>query len=756
MTPEVASHALPSVVVSSGIVRYLWPLERSVATRYVSGAVMPRELSSFLRIAILTGLCALAILPFLALGGLERLAPMAQTQDSEGGTVVATVPVGRQPSGVAYDSLTGFVYVTNFGSNNVSVISETTVIANVTVGKSPFGISYDSGNGLIYVANGDSGSVSVIDGTRVVGTVLVGGAPIGVAYNSGNGNVYVTNIGPGIGPGIVPGTVNVISGTTVVGIISVGNHPVGVGYDSGNGYMYVTNEPDNTVSVINGTAIVGAIKAGGAPVGVGYDSGNGYVYVTNTGSASVSVISGTTVLETVPVGINPFAAEYDSGNGYVYVTNSGSGSVSVMNGTMTVANITVGNNPVGAAYDSGNGYVYVANSLSDTVSVISTATSVPFDYSLSNSDPVSIQQGMSGSVTITATLTSNTRQRPVTLSCLDSSLPSGISCTSFTVNPVTLSSPGGTSDLKITVASSVAAGSYGFQVTGSPLGATTTPTTVSVSVTGPPSPTLEYTLSVNPTIATIVVGSSTSATVTATLTSSTAQPVILLLSVSPNPRMCQLGSGSSPCGIFNFSPTSIEPTTTGATSSLTISTTTTVPPGTYTLTITASPPGSSSSSATLTLFITPRSVSAVTCGRGLFCVVQSNATLSRISFAGITVHVEADGPSGAHGYVNATVPRSEIGNTNQIKVFVDNSQLDKSALMITSNSSGYFVYFTFTFHSPVLIDIQLGTPQNGNQILGVDPTIVYALAGVVLVLLVGASVAYRTSKHRQRTVSIPH
>jgi len=92
-----------------------------------------------------------------------------------------------------------------------------------------------------------------------------------------------------------------------------------------------------------------------------------------------------------------------------------------------------------------------------------------------------------------------------------------------------------------------------------------------------------------------------------------------------------------------------------------------------------------------------------------------------------------------------------------VQVIVDNSKLDRSALIITSNSSDYFIYFTFTFHSPVLIDIQLGTPQNGaNQILGIDPTIFYGLVGVVLVLLVGASVAYRTSKHRPRTVSIPH
>src|SRR5712691_1113835 len=49
------------------------------------------------------------------------------TPDSGGGTVVATVQVGIRPAGVVYDIGNGYVYVANFGSNNVSVISGTRV-----------------------------------------------------------------------------------------------------------------------------------------------------------------------------------------------------------------------------------------------------------------------------------------------------------------------------------------------------------------------------------------------------------------------------------------------------------------------------------------------------------------------------------------------------------------------------------------------------------------------------------------------------
>src|SRR5205807_5552695 len=70
---------------------------------------------------------------------------------------------------VAFDSTTGEIYVTNAGSNSVSVISGSTksVIDTINVGANPDGIAFDSINGDIYVANGGSNTVSIIDGSGV-------------------------------------------------------------------------------------------------------------------------------------------------------------------------------------------------------------------------------------------------------------------------------------------------------------------------------------------------------------------------------------------------------------------------------------------------------------------------------------------------------------------------------------------------------------------------------------------------------------
>jgi len=63
--------------------------------------------------------------------------------DTTTNTIVAKVPVGTQPGGLAVTPDGAFVYVGNRASDNVSVIntSTNTVIATVPVGKRPIGVA---------------------------------------------------------------------------------------------------------------------------------------------------------------------------------------------------------------------------------------------------------------------------------------------------------------------------------------------------------------------------------------------------------------------------------------------------------------------------------------------------------------------------------------------------------------------------------------------------------------------------------------
>jgi ABC-type Fe3+ transport system permease subunit len=89
-------------------------------------------------------------------------------------------------------------------------------------------------------------------------------------------------------------------------------------------------------------------------------------------------------------------------------------------------------------------------------------------------------------------------------------------------------------------------------------------------------------------------------------------------------------------------------------------------------------------------------------------------------------------------------------------VFVDNSQLPSSSVTIVSDSSNYYVSFSFTFHSPAQIDIQLTGPENAASptILGLNSTLFYAVIGA-LVAVVVVVIAVLVVRRRPSNVSNP-
>jgi YVTN family beta-propeller protein len=264
-------------------------------------------------------------------GGTNNVSVISGSTDH----VIATVPVRSQPVGITYDPGTGDVYVVNGGSNGVSVISASTntVVATIPIGFNPYGPTYDAGNGEIYVANWDSDNVTGISGwnNSVVANVPEGDTAIDAAYDSGNGQVYVTNFGSN--------NVSVISGSnnTAWTNVSSGNTsygPYGIVYDSGDGDLYVTDYNSGNVSVISGSneSLIATVVVGSAPTRAAYDSANGLIYVTNSNSNNVGVISGTTntVAASLPVGVEPWGIAYDSGTGGVYVLDDTSGALSII------------------------------------------------------------------------------------------------------------------------------------------------------------------------------------------------------------------------------------------------------------------------------------------------------------------------------------------------------------------------------------------------------------------------------------------
>jgi DNA-binding beta-propeller fold protein YncE len=132
-------------------------------------------------------------------------------------TVLTTITVGTYPEGVVYDSGMGEIFVANSGgfdsatahpASTVSVIcdgssqcggSANTVVTTIKDShlNRPTGIAYDSGMGEIFVTNIFGQSVSMIsDRTNTVLTTIPLSGANGVAYDPVKGEIFATAYDP--------------------------------------------------------------------------------------------------------------------------------------------------------------------------------------------------------------------------------------------------------------------------------------------------------------------------------------------------------------------------------------------------------------------------------------------------------------------------------------------------------------------------------------------------------------------------------
>jgi YVTN family beta-propeller protein len=286
--------------------------------------------------------------------------------DTASNTVVDTVSVGSSPSGIAImpdapqpnDSddrrHQRLAYVTNGADNTVSVIdtAANTVVATVPVGHNPEGVAITSDGVHAYVTNQLDDSVSVIDtvNNTVVATVSGFVLPSGVAVTPNRAApnqqaerghqslAYVTNYVPIVDRSNFPASaVSAIdtATNTVVATIPVGQYPNGVAITPDGTRAYVANNALPTdgsitsagvVSVIDTTRnkVMATILVGAGPGGVAITSEEiqpskrdehplgPLAYVTNFVDSTVSVINtaDNKVVATIPVGAGPFAIAF--------------------------------------------------------------------------------------------------------------------------------------------------------------------------------------------------------------------------------------------------------------------------------------------------------------------------------------------------------------------------------------------------------------------------------------------------------------
>ncbi len=209
-------------------------------------------------------------------------------------SVTSTIPVGKNPSFMAYDSTDNKMFVVGTGSVTVINAATNAVLATIKVTK-PNDIIYNPTNDEIYVVSENLHVVAISGSTDKVAksiSVQVDDFYQDLAYDPANGNVYVADTNPG--------EVSVISSSTntVVSTIKTGSDPQHLLFDPANNNIYVsvsTKTKTPYVDVISSStnAIVGTISltdgAGSYPAAFfAYNPANQEMYLSdNTGNVYV-------------------------------------------------------------------------------------------------------------------------------------------------------------------------------------------------------------------------------------------------------------------------------------------------------------------------------------------------------------------------------------------------------------------------------------------------------------------------------------
>jgi YVTN family beta-propeller protein len=312
--------------------------------------------------------------------------------------------VGQHPVAVAASPTRNEIYVVNAGAaganGSISVIDaeHNTVIATIPVHRQPLSIDLDADGQRAYVANSGSNSVSVIDlkARQELAQFGVGGQPVAarlapdgktlvVASQQGssvtlmdpaNGHVRVVLQGcPGAASPVV------LPDSSKAFVACSAGHQVMV-------IALVNSKPDQLEALMD---------VGRAPVDLAMKPDGGEIFVSNSLSDSVSEIYNTTdeVADTYMIGADPVRGLVSPDNALLYVANQRSQEVtvySIVDGKRV--NVTpplhVGDGPAAMAFSAAGHLLFVVDRLSGDVSVVRTASLSLFTLLPAGRDPNAI------------------------------------------------------------------------------------------------------------------------------------------------------------------------------------------------------------------------------------------------------------------------------------------------------------------------------------------------------------------------------
>jgi serine/threonine-protein kinase len=192
---------------------------------------------------------------------------------------IAITPDGKHAYATIYDPRSGV--------HSVAVIDTTAnkVMAIIPVGRRPYGLAVMPDGSEVYEADHDSGAISVIDTTsnRVVETIGVMPNPHWIAFSPHGRTAYVADHESNV--------MSVIdtASRTVTSVIPTGKSPHSVAVSPDGGQVDVVDYDANTVTMIDTSRriVTATVPVGANPRWVAYSPDGRFAYIANEGSGTM-------------------------------------------------------------------------------------------------------------------------------------------------------------------------------------------------------------------------------------------------------------------------------------------------------------------------------------------------------------------------------------------------------------------------------------------------------------------------------------
>ena len=286
-----------------------------------------------------------------------------------------------------------FAYVPGIVGGNVAIFDASThaLVGGITSGTTnPYGVAATPDGSEVWVTESGTNAVSVISTATkaITGTVVVGVYPHGIAIAPDGTTAYVANTGPNTGPG----------GSQTVSVIDVASQEVTGTIDVGEAPQMLAVSPDGSLLFVTCADGLYAVTTSNRqarrlpeelhnPHGVAVTPNGAQAYVTDSENNQVLVVETASLrtIRRIGVGATPWSTAFTADGATAYVTNANEDTVSVIDTATQTVTTTIA---LGAGNGQANhiptaialspqGSIWVACNTSSSLVVIDTSSNAP-------------------------------------------------------------------------------------------------------------------------------------------------------------------------------------------------------------------------------------------------------------------------------------------------------------------------------------------------------------------------------------------